>query len=216
MARSTPRDRERGKKDGRFKTSKTEDRQPSEPFARELEQGVAFAVTEPMALVYAKLLKVGCPPTRAICYIHPHLLETEQGRSTAKTLASRWNADALVLEALASINGGKWHELPEETRYKLAIEKNNAEASFFLWTSNLAETDSREGLEKIKLCREILKKELGQAPDESDPMAAFARFAMELAKNAHTETVAKGKKAPQLQATGLDKLLTSPEPDLEM
>jgi len=142
-----------------------------------------------------------------VLYCIPELLQTQEGRETAKKVASLWLNDALVVQAISDINGGKWHELPEETRYKLAIAKSNAEAAFYLWTTSFVETDHREGLEKMKLAREIIKRELGDQPDEADPMAAFARFAMDLAKNMHTESVAKAKRVPTT-GLGLDKLLS--------
>lgn len=216
MPRTKPSDRETNPINGRFKKSKVEDATPSPAFTRELEQGVAYAMTEPLALVYAKLLSVGCPPVRAVIYCNPELLVTQEGRDAAKRVAAQWMSDALVIAAISSINGGKWHELPMETRFRLAIEKSNAEASFYLWANNFVETEHREGLEKIKLARDIIKKELGEQPDEADPMAAFARFALELSKNMHTEAVAKGKKSPQQQKSGLDAILEAPLSDLEM
>ena len=191
-----------------FKKSKVEDRTPSESFVRELSQGIVPDMTEELALVYAKLLSVGCPPIRAVVYCAPELGMTQQGLEAAKKIAGRWVADALVLAAVDNINGGKWHDLPVERRLELARQKSDAEAAFYLWTTNFSMVDHTEGLAKMKMAREMVKAALGEAPDESDPMAAFARFAMELAKNAQVTGAAKAKKPVQVQDTGgLDKLL---------
>lgn len=185
-------------------------------FQRELEQGVVYTMTEDLALIFAKLLTIGCPPLRAVLYVHPQLNENDEGRTAAKKVAWQWQNDALVLEAINSINGGQFHELPAEKRYRLALEKSNAEAAFYLWSTNFVNIDHREGIDKIKIARDILKSELGQQPDEADPMAAFARFAMELSKNMHTEAVAKSKKPPQQQPSGFDKLLETVTPEHKM
>lgn len=187
-------------------------RQPSDSFRRELEQGIVPEMTDELALVYAKLLSVGCPPILAVLYCAPELRLTDQGKEAAKRIAAHWTSDALVLAAVDNINGGKWHELPIEKRLELARAKSDAEAAFYLWTTNFSTVEHTEGLAKMKMAREMVKGALGEAPDESDPMAAFARFAMELAKNTQAQSAAKSRKPTQVQNTGLDKLLnTVPE-----
>jgi len=191
-------------------TKGIEDRQPSQEFKQATDPtkgGLIPAMTNEMAIVYAKLLNVGCPPIRAVLYCAPWLMESEEGKQLAKKVAASWCADALVIEALSSINGGKWHELPMETRAKLAIEKNNAEAAFFLWSANFGDMSAREEIDKMKLARDILKGILGQQPDESDPMQAFARFALELVRNTTAQRSAQAKKPVQVEGDGLDKLL---------
>lgn len=185
---------------------RVEDRQPAEHFRREMTDGLVPVMNEALALVYAKLLTVGCPPVRAVIYVVPSLNETEPGREAAKKVARQWAADVHVLKALASINGGDWQDLPPEKRYQLALDKNLGEAAFHLWTVNFGDVEHREGLEKMKMAREMLKAALGQRPDDSDPMQAFARFALDLAKEAAT-SAARGKKSPQTQDGGLDRLL---------
>lgn len=180
-------------------------------FVKELEDkkgGPVPAMTDALAVVYAKLLKVGCPGLRAVFYCCPNLTRDEKGLDVAKQTLRLWNADALVLEALENINGGKYHELPEETRLRIAIEKSNAEAAFYLYANNFNDMESRDQLEKVKLARDIVKAILGQQPDQDDPMAAFARLALELTRNTQATAAAKVKKPPQLATDdGLDKIM---------
>lgn len=187
------------------------EQKPSESFQRELDQGLVPTMTSDLALVFAKLLSVGCPPIRATLYCAPQLNETDAGRDTAKKVARQWAADVQVLEAITSINGGKWHELPAEKRYQLALEKHNAEWAFFLWTTNVNDVEHREGLEKLKQGRDVLKSLLGQQIDESDPMQAFARFAIELTKNAQAVAAAGHKRPIQTQKSDFETLLTEPK-----
>lgn len=163
-------------------------------------------LTGPTALVFAKMLTVGVPSWRAVLYIVPQL-----DRDAAVLTGRLWGADKLTHEALADLNGGEWMNLPPEQRYKLALDKNISEAAFYLWSTNFCDTDHAEGLKKVEMARNILKASLGQAPDESDPLAAFSRFAMALTQNMALED-SKKKKAPQVskeaQADALDKLLS--------
>lgn len=196
------------KPEGGFPKTPAGDRAPSVQFKEDLEAGVFYELTEDVALVYAKLLSVGCPPIRAVLYITPSLNETEKGRETAKKVAFQWQHSKLTMDCLDSINGGKWHELPAERRYQLALDKSNAECAFYLWTTNYNSIEHREGIEKIKLARDIMKGILGQAPDVDDPMAAFARLAIELTRNADANRAASGKKAPVTVPSDMEKLIS--------
>lgn len=193
------------------KTTKKIGERPLTPEAqREFDRekgGLVPEMSDQLALIYAKLLSVGCPPVRGVFYCAPQLMETQDGRDIAKKVASRWLNDAAVAQAIENINGGKFHELPLEERMKLALDKSNAEAAFYLWTINFGETEHREGIDKIKLARDIIKRELDMQPDEADPMQAFARMAMELAKNAQLDSAARARKAPQQQASSLERLV---------
>jgi len=169
------------------------ERKPTSSLLKDLQAGV-YTMTDQLALIYAKLLTVGCPPIRAVIYCCPDI-ELE----LAKKVSRVWLNDAGVLRALESINGGTWHELPPETRYKLALDKHKSELAFYLWTTNFNDIEHREGIEKLKQAREEMKKLNGEAVDD-DPLAAFARFTLELAQNATKTPVRPGKKAPQLEA----------------
>src|SRR3990167_2631937 len=161
-------------------------------------------MTGPMAALFAKMLNVGCPLERAVHYCVPGI-----DKDLAKLTAQQWASDALVHAALTELNGGPWMDLPAETRYKLALDKHTAEVAFYIWAGNFNDIEHAEGLKNMEQTRNILKAALGQQPDESDPMAAFARFAISLTQNAAGDTAkasAAKKKAPQLES-GLDKML---------
>lgn len=194
---------------GRHKTPPGE-RKPADHFERELNQGLVAELTPQIAMVYAKLLTAGCPPVRGVYYCIPSLTTDKKGIETAKHIARTWMHDERVLGALNNINGGEWHTLPPERRAQLALDKHNAEWSFYLWTTNVNDIESREGLEKLKQAREVIKGVLGQQPDEADPMQAFARFAIELAKNAAKDRAVRGKTMPQLSPKSLEAALNEP------
>lgn len=172
-------------------------REPSQRLQDWEGDGKIALLVPATALLFAKLLHVGAPPLKAVLYIcpnvHPDLLEK---------VAKVWLGDAEVLRAVEHLNGGAWLDLPKETRLQLALDKHVAEVAYYLWTTNFSDTEHREGLDKMKQAREVLKLELGRQADPDDPMAAFARFALDFARaqDAHkqAEKVAKRPVAPEL------------------
>lgn len=147
-------------------------------------------MTAQLAEVYAQLLHAGCPGLKAVEYIAPHLTLDEM-----KDTLKRWLTSALVQAAVEQLHGGAWIALPAEKRYELALQKHLSEAAFFLFANNFNEVGGKEHLEMFKQARELLKAELKGGVDESDPMQAFARFALELAK-AQTATRSAESKVP--------------------
>lgn len=160
----------------------------------------APAMTPELAQVYAKLLTAGCPELTAVQYMAPWL-ELDLLRPTA--LAWKTNPD--VLQAVNGLNGGAWFDLEPEARMKLAMQKSDAEIAFWLWDASFTDLTAKEELEKLKLARSVVKDLLGMRPDELNPMDAFARWMVDMAR----ENLAKGatKKAlpPQFQAQDLLK-----------
>ena len=192
------------------------EREPSPEMLKDLKQdlgGLVPPMTPAIACIYAKMLSIGCPPIRAVLYVYPALIETQKGRDVAKLTATRWMHDVLVLDAINNINGGAFHELDQQTRFRLALTKHLAEKAFYLYTTNFNDVENREGLDKMKMAAESMKIELGGKPDDDDPMAAFMRFAIDLAKNTAAQQGARGKKPPQLKGPlgEMDEL-----PDLPM
>lgn len=149
--------------------------------------------SQELAVVFAKLLSAGCPPAKAIAYLFQDVADEPD---ICKELAKQWLSDSLVRKAIDHLNGGAWAELSKERRFQLALDQCNAEAAYFLWTTPFGTIEHREGLEKVKMAREMLKAELKQAPDEADPMQAFARFALDYARGV-AEANSKKKIAPQ-------------------
>lgn len=146
------------------------------------------------AMLFAKLLHVGCPPVEAVAHILPELADD---REQCVVVAVRWKRDALVIGELNQLNGGAFIDLPRDTRLKLVWEKLTAEAAYYLWDANFCNIRDKDELGKIKMAREMVGAEIGKQPDEADPMMAFARLAQELAKSAVAEKHVKATTPPQ-------------------
>lgn len=148
--------------------------------AIDLNTGSKGSVPAPnaaLAMVFAKMVTVGVAPALAIRSMFPefadeHDLCVEFGR--------QWMLDAEVQRAIDGLNGGAWADLPKDKRIQLAYEKHVGEAAYLLWSGSFIGAETRDDIEKFKQARELLKAELGKATDETDPMQAFARFALEL------------------------------------
>jgi len=152
-----------------------------------------LVLTPKLAGEYARLLHAGCPAVSATQYLRPQL-----SREMAKHITPSWMASALVREAVEQLNGGAWVSLPAEKRYELALQKHLSELAYFLHSHNFNEARDKDTLEMFKQAREVLKAELKGAPDDLDPMQAFARFAMEMMKEQAVERMVAGKRAPDL------------------
>lgn len=146
-----------------------------------------------LAAIFAKLLHVGCPGLRAVLYCAPEL-----DMDTAKLTLREWMADSQVLKAIENINGGAWIDLPPEERFKLAFDKHISEMAFHLYATNFGEIEHKDGLDKLKQCREVVGSLIGKKVDTSDPMNAFAQFAIELTKTM-AEADSRRRKAPELR-----------------
>lgn len=166
------------------------DRRPSQEMKVDLETG-APVMSPPLALVFAKLLHVGCPPVRAVLYCAPRL-----DKDTAQKVSRLWLNDAEVLRAVEGLNGGAWAELPPEKRYELAYNKHLSEHAFYLWVTNWNDVEHNEGINKMKISREVLRAELGKVPDDADAMQAFARFALDMVRH-QAEADSKKRQMPK-------------------
>jgi hypothetical protein len=169
-------------------------------------RGASMADAPPMtpalAVVFAKLLQAGCPEDRAVLYVYPHL-PVEQIGPTARL----WKHHKDVVAAITEANGGAWFDLTTEQRAKIAIDKSNSEAFFYLWDTNFAAAAGKDDLEKLKLARVITKEALGMAPDESDPMQAFARFALDMVRESQGAAAGRKKTPAQLQGPSLPDMV---------
>lgn len=164
------------------------------PSGEPVRPGDAITLTDDYVLLFAKLLTVGYPPEMAVKAMFPPM-EPLQLTSTV----AAWMADTRIHHEVASINGGQWHTLDKMKRFELAYEKMQAEAAFWMWSTNWATLSAKEDLDKAKQAREMLANVLGKKIDDDDPMQAFARMAVTLTQNAEAERAAAKKKAPQLQ-----------------
>lgn len=146
-------------------------------------------------MTFAQLLHVGCPPQRAILYVFP-LLDKDDCKATT----AEWMASPLVLQAVEQLNGGAWMHLAPEKRYELSLAKHISEMAFYLYANNFNDIEHKEGLEKMKQARDVLRAELKGGADDGDPSMAFARFAMELLKDkAEKQAESKSPLPPDLR-----------------
>lgn len=157
--------------------------------------------TVKLSQVFAQLLNAGCPQLQAIGYMFPHLTKTVMTETTR-----RWVSDPLVTIAVEELQGGAFISLPPERRYELALQKHLSELAFFLHANNYNDAVNKDVLEMFKQAREVLKAELKGGTDESDPMQAFARFALEMAKAHVLDKAAASPTAPALQPSTADRI----------
>lgn len=158
-------------------------------------------MTAKLATVYAQMLHAGCPPLLATEYMAPQL-----SKEVLKATTRLWVADVLVQQAVEQLIGGAFITLPPERRYQLALEKHLSELAFFLHSNNFNDAAGKDGLEMFKQAREVLKAELKGGTDESDPMQAFARFALDMVKLQVAEKTAASPIAPALQPSAEDRI----------
>lgn len=158
-------------------------------------------MTAKLASVYAQMLHAGCPPLLATEYVAPQLSKEE-----LKATTRLWMGDTLVKAAVEQLIGGAFITLPAEKRYELALQKHLSELAFFLHSNNFNDAAGKDGLEMFKQAREVLKAELKGGTDESDPMQAFARFALDMVKLQVAEKTAASSVAPALQPSSADRI----------
>lgn len=156
-------------------------------------------------MLTANLMQAGLPLALAIQYLIP-------GHDSRKyvELASAWEQDPLLREAVDGVNGGTWASLAPEVRYKLALDKNTAEMAYFLYSSSFIGAGSREDIDKMKLAREVMKSELGMKTQDDNPMDAFARFAIDLSRSMTQENMQKSaeKSAKRASPPGISVMVT--------
>lgn len=166
----------------------------------EVQQDIP-AFTGGVARELAKLLHVGCPVIDAVSYIAPRLTDPD----LMKQLARLWLSDPLTRQALSELQGGAWMDLPLEKRLLLAQEKSDAEAGFYLYANNFNTITSRDELEKFKIAREIVRSKVQGEVDETDPLKAFARFALDVLQTQNAQRAAAAKELDP-EASELDRL----------
>lgn len=152
------------------------------------------ALTDALAHTFVKILMAGVPPATAVAYCAPQI-ETEDGQ--ARTLRA-WTNDPLMARAIASFNGGEWHELDPDKRIELALDKASAELAYYLW-SHSYETATGEDLKKLAEAREALTEQMHGQEGGDTPWAKLVRDLLD------------GK----LDASGPPQLESLPVPDVK-
>jgi hypothetical protein len=153
-----------------------------------------IGMTEKLANIFAQLLNAGCPQVRAVMYLIPSVTPDQ-----AATISVEWMRDSLVLNAVERINGGEWLALPAEKRFEIVLNKQMSELAYFLWANNFNDITDKVDLDKMTQARTILRAEIQGKVDDTDPMNAFARFAVDFMKEqAAVQAKVKSTVPPQL------------------
>lgn len=125
--------------------------------------------TESQALEFAKLLRAGVPQPDALCYV---LGAVEPG--IIELALPRWMRSRLVVDALATLNGGRWPALDHDARLDIALDKHYAEMAHYLYTHDY---DSADGptLRKLDAARTSLESLRTGRMQENSPFVKFLR-----------------------------------------
>ena len=131
-------------------------------------------MTADRAAELAAFLHAGMSAADALIYLLPGV-----DPDTLDRTAIRWSRHPLVLEAVATLHGGAWPHLDDETRIGVALRKHRIECAHFLMTHRLDEATGAE-IGKIEMARKVLEAFTAGGLDPSDPLTAFARAAKEI------------------------------------
>lgn len=127
------------------------------------------APSDEQALEFAKLLRSGVPQPDALAYV----LGTVEAGYIDLALP-RWMRAKNVVEALATLNGGRWPALEPDARLDIALDKHYAELAHFLYTHDYETAEGRD-LGKINAAREALEKLRTGRLEQSSPFVKFLR-----------------------------------------
>ena len=142
-------------------------------------------MTADRAAELAAFLHAGMSAAEALIYLLPGV-----DPDTVERTAIRWSRHPLVLEAVASLNGGLWHRLEDDTKIGVALRKHRIECAHFLMTHRLDEATG-VGITKIEMARKVLEAFTAGGLDPADPLTAFARAAKEIMAGALGPTPAQ-------------------------
>ena len=125
--------------------------------------------TEEQAFEFAKLLRAGVPQPDALCYVlgavEPGLIELA---------LPRWLRSRLVVDALATLNGGRWPALESDARLDIALDKHYAELAHYLYTHDYDGADAKQ-MRKLDTARESLERLRVGRMQENSPFVKFLR-----------------------------------------
>ncbi len=139
----------------------------AEALAKEQQILDSAAPTDEQAMEFAKLLRSGVPQYDAVCYILGPMPSP-----LAEVVLQRWMRSGNVVEALATINGGRWPALDEDARLDVALSKHYSELAHYLYTHDY---DSADGptQRKIDAAREALEGQRAGRMQQNSPFAKF-------------------------------------------
>ncbi len=132
----------------------------------------------------ALLLETGLTEDMAVHALVPGISPEACARAVV-----RWMKHPLMLGAVTTLHGGKWHRLTPDQRISLALSKHRAQCARYLMETEFSSTTGL-AFTKLSEARSVLEKFTAGEIDPSDPLAAFARTAkavMEKAAQAQSE-----------------------------
>ena len=176
--------------------------QPSDE-TRPLEVAGVPPMTADRAAELAAFLHAGMSASEALIYLMPGI-----DPDTLARTALRWSRHPIVLEAVAALNGGAWHQLEDDTKIAVALRKHRIECAHFLITHRLDECGGAD-LAKIEMSRKVLEAFTAGGMDPADPLTAFARAAKEIMAASLGPTPAQqaGAVFDYREPAGLDPLI---------
>lgn len=121
---------------------------------------------EAQAQQFAQLLRAGVPQGSAVAYI----LGDVSGEPDL--IAARWLQSRIVVDALATLNGGKWADMDPEARLDVALDKHYAELAHYLYTHDYESAEGKE-LRKIESAREALQAQRSGRLEANSPFMKF-------------------------------------------
>lgn len=153
--------------------------------------------SEEQALEFAKLLRAGVPQPDALCYV---LGSVEPG--VIEMALPRWMRARRVVDALATLNGGRWPSLEPDARLDIALDKHYAEMAHYLYTHDY-ETADGPTLKKLDTARASLETLRTGRLEQNSPFVKFLRSILGAKANVPTlpaagETMGDGYRAPTL------------------
>lgn len=154
---------------------------PDDEFERNTAEAIALASarrqdsyelgmmdpTAEQAYEMAKLLLAGVPQDDALAYV---LGSVEAG--VLAVALPRWMQSRLVVDALATLAGGRWPDLEPDARLDVALDKHNAELAHYLYTHDFETAEGKE-LGKLKYAREALSAERSGRLQANSPFMKF-------------------------------------------
>lgn len=143
--------------------------------------------TETQAMEFAKLLRSGVPQPDALCYV----LGTVDAPVVEAALP-RWMRSRHTIDALATLNGGRWPALEPDRRLDIALDKHYAEQAHFLYTHDYESAAGRD-LAKINIARESLERLRTGRMEQQSP---FMKFLAQLLKPKSETGTLPGPNAP--------------------
>lgn len=157
-----------------------------------LEQGIAplpppLDPTAEQAFEFARLLRGGVPQPDALAYV----LGAVDDGVLARTLP-RWLRARHVVDALATLNGGRWPALEPDKRLDIALDKHYAEMAHYLYTHDYESADGKE-MRKLDSARESLERLRTGRMEQQSP---FMRFLATLLKPKSETGTLPGPSAP--------------------